>query len=213
MGLPPPRPTPYDIRRMSTITVARTSSGTALAADSLTTFDGLRLPPDLDAASEKVLRLDTDAGPVAVGVVGFSAHFLVLQDALERFEGLDLSSRRAIFETFRSLHDVLKEEYYLLTETGQEGDPYESTQVSLLIAAPTGIFGVYDMREVHEYQRYWAMGSGAGYALGAMHARWPEAEAGDLSAGALAGVGVEAGCRFDTASEAPVTVYEVGERP
>ena len=195
---------------MSTITVARTPSGTALASDALTTFDSLRLPPDLDAAGDKVIQLDTASGPVAIGVVGFAAHYLVIQDALERFDDADLTTRRGIFETFRALHPVLKEEYYLLPETDQEGDPYESTQVSLLIAAPTGIFGVYDMREVHEFSRYWSMGSGSGYALGAMHARWHEVEAGALDAGALAALGVEAGCRFDAGSEGPVTVYEVG---
>jgi len=193
---------------MSTLTVARTAAGTAIAADALTTFDDLRLPPDLDAAGEKVLRIETGEGPVFVGVVGFAAHFLVLQDALERFDGPELTTRRGLFETFRALHPVLKDEYYLLPETDQEGDPYESTQVSLLVAAPSGIFGVYDMREVHEFTRYWAMGSGASFALGAMHARWPEAEAGDLTAGALAALGAEAGCRFDANSAPPVTVYE-----
>ena len=190
---------------MSTIAVVRTASGTAIAADALTSFDGLRLPPDLDAAGEKVIRV----GGAWVGIVGYTAHHLVIQDALERFEDPDLNSRRGIFETFRALHPVLKEEYYLLPETDQDGDPYESTQVSLLVASRGGIFGVYDMREVHEFSRFWAMGSGAGYALGAMHARWAETETGDLDAGALAAVGVEAGCRFDTASGPPVTVYEV----
>ena len=191
---------------MSTITVVRTASGTALATDALTSFDGLRLPPDLDAAGEKVVHV----GDAVVGIVGYTAHHLVIQDALERYDGTDLSSRRGIFETFRGLHPILKDEYYLLPETDQEGDPYESTQVSLLIASPGGIFGVYDMREVHEFTRYWAQGSGAHFALGAMHARWPDVEADNLDAGALAALGVEAGCRFDTASGPPVTVYEVG---
>lgn len=191
---------------MSTLTVARTASGVAIASDALTTFNDLRLPPDLDAAGEKVIRV----GDAYVGIVGYTAHHLVIQDALERFEDADLGSRRGIFETFRALHPVLKDEYYLLPETDQEGDPYESTQVSLLVAAPAGIFGVYDMREVHEFTRYWAMGSGASFALGAMHARWPEVEAGTLDAGALAAVGVEAGCRFDPSSGPPITVYEVG---
>ncbi len=190
---------------MSTLTVTRTATGVAIASDALTSFDGLRLPPDLDAAGEKVVRV----GDAYVGVVGFTAHHLVIQDALERFEDADLGSRRGIFETFRALHPILKDEYYLNPETDQEGDPYESTQVSLLIAAPTGIFGVYDMREVHEFTRFWAMGSGAAYALGAMNARWPEVEAGVLDAGALAAIGVEAGCRFDPSSGPPVTVYEV----
>ena len=189
---------------MSTITVARVGHRIAMSADALTTFDETRLPPELDAAGEKIVRVETAGGEAYVGIVGFTAHVLVLQDALERMEDADLSSRRGIFETFRALHPVLKEDYYLLPDSGQEGDPYESTQVSLLVAAPTGIFGVYDMREVHEFSRFWAMGSGASYALGAMHARWAGAEQGALDAAALAALGVEAGCAFDRSSAPPV---------
>ena len=189
---------------MSTITVARAGGHLAMSADALTTFDETRLPPEMDGAGEKIVRVETPRGEACVGIVGYTAHVLVIQDALERMDDADLSSRRGIFETFRALHPVLKEDYYLLPDSGQEGDPYESTQVSLLVAAPTGLFGVYDMREVHEFSRFWAMGSGAAYALGAMHARWPEAERGDLAADALAAAGVEAGCLFDRSSAPPV---------
>ena len=189
---------------MSTITVAHVGGQLAMSADALTTFDETRLPPDMDGAGEKIVRVETPRGEAYVGIVGYTAHALVLQDALERMEDADLSSRRGIFETFRALHPVLKEDYYLLPDSGQEGDPYESTQVSLLVAAPTGIFGVYDMREVHAFTRFWAMGSGAAYALGAMDARWPEAERGGLDAAALAAAGVGAGCRFDRSSAPPV---------
>ena len=68
---------------MSTITVVRTASLAALATDALTSFDGLRLPPDLDAAGEKVVRV----GGAVVGIVGYTAHHLVIQDALERYPG------------------------------------------------------------------------------------------------------------------------------
>ena len=190
---------------MSTLTVARKGSRIAIASDALTTFDETRLPPDNDAAPEKIVRI----GDAYVGIVGFTAHHLVIQDALERMETADFSSRRAIFETFVDLHPVLKEDYYLLPESGEEGDPYESTQVSILIASPHGIFGVYDMREVHEFKRYWAMGSGFAYALGAMSARYD----GAPDAAAVASLGVEAGCTFDRSSGPPVTVYELDVEP
>jgi ATP-dependent protease HslVU (ClpYQ) peptidase subunit len=129
----------------------------------------------------------------------------VLKQALEDFAasdgGLDLSSREAVFETFRQLHPVLKETYYLLPESGQEGDPYETSQISVLIASPGGIFGVYDMREVHGYRRYWAMGSGYPFALGAMWGAYDTMEAERL-----AQHGVRAGCAFDRSSGAPVWV-------
>lgn len=195
---------------MSTITVVRKGDQLAIAADALTTFDDTRLPPDNDAAPEKIVAVETPLGPAYVGVVGFTAHHLVLQDALEAMPDADLLSRRGIFETFRRLHPVLKDDYYLLPESGQEGDPYESTQISLLVCAPTGIFGVYDMREVHAFERYWSMGSGYAFALGAMHARYGDA---DLDAGALAALGVEAGCTFDRSSAPPVQTFTLDLQP
>lgn len=189
---------------MSTLTVARKGSRIAIASDALTTFDETCLPPDNDAAPEKIVQI----GDAYVGIVGFTAHHLVIQDALERLETADFSSRKAIFETFVDLHPILKEDYFLLPDSGEEGDPYESTQVSILIASPAGIFGVYDMREVHEFKKYWAMGSGFAYAIGAMHARYD----GAPDAAAVASLGAEAGCTFDRSSGLPVTVFEIEAR-
>ena len=67
---------------MSTLTVARKGSRIAIASDALTTFDDTRLPPDNDAAPEKIVRI----GDAYIGIVGFTAHHLVIQDALERLE-------------------------------------------------------------------------------------------------------------------------------
>jgi len=191
---------------LSTLTVARKDGRIAIASDALTTFDETRLPPDNDAAPEKIVRI----GEAYVGIVGFTAHHLVIQDALERMDDADLASRRGLFETFRRLHPVLKDEYYLLPESGEEGDPYESTQISILVASPHGIFGVYDMREVHEFKRFWAMGSGFAYALGAMEARYAD---DTLDAAALASVGVEVGCAFDRSSALPASVFEMEVSP
>lgn len=187
---------------MSTITVARKGQQLAIAADALTTFDETRLPPENDAAPEKILAVETPVGTAYIGSVGFTAHHLVLQDALERMPDADLLSRRGIFDTFRRLHPILQDDYYLLPESGEEGDPYESTQMSLVVAAPTGLFGVYDMREVHEFSRYWAMGSGSAFALGAMHALY-----GTATAEELATRGAEAGCVFDRSSAPPVQTF------
>jgi ATP-dependent protease HslVU (ClpYQ) peptidase subunit len=188
---------------LSTITVARFDGRLAIAADALTTFEETRLPATHDAAPDKIFAV----GDAYVGIVGYTAHHLVFQDAFAQLgDDLDLSSRAGVFETFRALHPILKEEYYLLPESGEDGDPYETTHATLLIASPGGLFGVYDMREVHAFSRFWAMGSGFAYALGAMEACY-----GDLSARDLAVRGVEVGCTFDRSSGPPVQVFEVEE--
>ena len=101
---------------------------------------------------------------------------------------LDFSTKAAIFETFRKLHPILKEQHFLNPKE-EEDDPYESTQVTALVANEHGIFGVYSMREVFEYTRFWAVGSGREFALGAMHAEYPKLR----TAAAVARVGINAG--------------------
>ncbi len=170
-----------------------------MAADALTTFEETKLPPANDAAPQKIVRI----GDALVGIVGYTAHFLVLERAMAELRNPDFSSRAGVFETFHALHPILKEHYFLLPEA-EEGDPYESSQASVLIASPHGIFGVYDLREVHEYRRFWAMGSGTSFALGAMWARYEDDE---VTATALAEIGVTAGAEFDRSSALPAEVH------
>ncbi|MFW5969892.1 MAG: hypothetical protein ACOCP9_04580, partial [Halofilum sp. (in: g-proteobacteria)] len=124
----------------------------------------------------------------------------VLRERRVRF---DLRDRLSIFESFRRLHSELKEHYFLnpKEEGSEETDPYESSRIDALIAGPDGIYGVYALREVYEYARFWAIGSGAEYALGAMHACYAGAE----SAEAVAEAGIAAGAEFDTGSGLPLT--------
>ncbi|HLL19855.1 MAG TPA: MFS transporter, partial [Rubrivivax sp.] len=116
-------------------------------------------------------------------------------------DALQLDSRQGLFETFLDLHPKLKDRYFLNTKE-HDSDPYESSQFSILVANVNGIFGVESYREVFEFQRFWAIGSGRRFALGAMHALYDIAK----TAREVAQAGVMAGCEFDTSSAAPVRV-------
>jgi ATP-dependent HslUV protease subunit HslV len=72
------------------------------------------------------------------------------------------------------LHPLLKETFFLQTKE-DDNDPYESSQFSVVIANASGIFGLYSYREVFEFKEFWGIGSGRGFALGAMHAVWDKA--------------------------------------
>jgi len=184
---------------MSTVVVARKGGSLAIASDSLITFGEMRLPPGYEA-NTKLFNLRGHW----IGAVGSTAHIPVLQQALSGLskDQLKLASRSEIFETFRLLHPVLKERFFLNTKE-HDSDPYESSQISILIANAHGVFGVESYREVFEFERFWAIGSGRRYALGAMYATWPRAR----SAREVADAGVRAGCEFDTSSAAPVRLH------
>jgi len=81
--------------------------------------------------------------------------------------------------------------------------------MTLLIANQHGIFGLYSMRTVLEYERYWASGSGSDYALGAMCAVY-EAMA---DAVAIAETGVRAAIEFDDGCGAPIESHFVPLEP
>jgi ATP-dependent HslUV protease, peptidase subunit HslV len=98
-------------------------------------------------------------------------------------------------------HQILKEKYFLNIKE-EEDDPYESSQITTLIANTHGIFGVYSYREVFSFDRFWAIGSGKTFALGAMYAAFDSLG----SAHELAELGVNAGAEFDKSSALPCRV-------
>jgi ATP-dependent protease HslVU (ClpYQ) peptidase subunit len=183
---------------MTTLVVVRKGDTVAIAADSLTTFGDTRLAATHDRTYDKIVRYkDT-----FIGLCGSAAHQLVFESLLAKHDGLDFTHKLGIFETFRILHPILKEQHFL-NPREEEDDPYESTQITALIANGRGIFGVYSMREVFEYTQFWAAGTGREFALGAMHSLYSRQK----SAEAVARAGVEAGAMFDKNSGLPLTLY------
>src|SRR5258708_1019204 len=185
---------------MTTIVVVRKDQSAVIAADSLTTFGTTRLAPAYDRHPHKVACY----GDSFLGVAGSAAHQLVLENLLARTPGLQFHGKAAIYDTFRKLHPILKDEAFLNPKE-EEDDPYESSQMTVMIVNPSGIFAVYSMREVFEFDRFWAIGSGRDFPLRAMYTLYEEPK----SAAVIARAGVMAGAEFDTGTSMPVTVNEV----
>ena len=185
---------------MTTLTVVKKGEAVAIAADGLTTFGDTRLPRSYKGEHDKILSI-ADSW---IGICGSSAHHLVLQSAFSKLEDVKLGSRMEVYETFRRLHPILKEHAFLNPKEDDD-DPYESSQIQALIANSSGIYGVYSYREVFEFDRVWAAGSGRSFALGAMHALYES----ELSAARIAEAGVAAGIEFDTSSGPPIVVHEI----
>ena len=184
---------------MTIIVVVRKGGEVAIAADSQTTFgDDQKLLAGYDLHHDKIFSI----GEHHLAIAGSAAHDLVLQNALRSLKSRDLKSRAGIFETFRKLHPKLKDHFFLRPEE-EDDDPYESSQLMLLLANPHGIFGVYPMREVYEFSRFWAIGSGRAFAMGAMYTCYED----DLSAAQIAERGILAGCEFDLSSSLPMSLY------
>jgi ATP-dependent HslUV protease, peptidase subunit HslV len=185
---------------MTTIVVVKKEREIAIASDALVTFGETRLPHGYEV-NEKIFQV----GDAYIGLAGSTAHFAVLADALRGMgDDCRLGSRVQVFGTFQKLHQVLKEKYFLNTKE-EDSDPYESSQTTAVIASPAGIFGVYSYREVFSFDRFWGIGSGRNFALGAMYAIYERAG----SAKRIAELGVKAGCEFDKSSSLPVRVFSL----
>ena len=182
---------------MTTCVVVKKNDEIAIAADSLVTFGDTRLSQAYEL-NDKIFPV----GQSFVSLAGTTAHFPVMKKLLtDMGEECQLSTREQVFETFTRVHQILKDKYFLNTKE-EEDDPYESSQITALIANPHGIFGVYSYREVFSFDRFWAIGSGKTFALGAMYAAYESLG----SAKEIAELGVSAGAEFDKSSALPCRV-------
>jgi ATP-dependent HslUV protease subunit HslV len=185
---------------MTTCVVVRKNGHVAIAAESLVTFGDTRLPHAFEE-NRKIFPI----GESLITLAGTAAHFPVMRKLLTAMgDECRLHDRDAVFDTFSRVHAVLKEQYFLNTRE-DEDDPYESSQLTVLIANAQGIFGVYSYREVFCFERFWGIGSGRNFALGAMHAVYDS----ELDAAAIARIGVNAGIEFDKSSAGPVIVHTI----
>ncbi len=186
---------------MSTIVAVVKNNQACIAADSLTSFGDTKLASKHIKHADKILKFAENH----MGVVGSAAHQLVLESLFKaQPEILDFSDRLAIFESLRKLHPILKEKYFLNSKE-EDDDVYESTRIDALIMNRSGIYGVYALREVDQYEQFWAIGSGSEFALGAMHSVYDALD----SAEDIAKIGVRAGAEFDRSSSLPMTSYVI----
>lgn len=183
---------------MTTCVVVKKAGEIAIAADSLVTFGDTRLASGYEE-NEKIFRI----GDSYIALSGTAAHFPVLRKLLRGLgEECRFNNRDEVFDTFTRVHEILKEKFFLNPKEDDD-DPYESSQLTALIANPFGIFGVYSYREVFCFDRFWSIGSGRSFALGAMMVAYGQ----ESSAEQVARVGVEAGVEFDRNSSAPFQIF------
>ncbi len=184
---------------MSTVVVVRKNNSACIAADTLTSFGDTKQSAEFVADSSKIIHFSN----FYMGIVGSAAHMLVMKSLFKHHQDkVDFSNQLSIFESFQKIHPILKDEYYLNTKD-EDNDAYETSRIDALLMTKTGIYGVYSLREVDEYTQYWAIGSGAEYAIGAMHAVYSEMD----SAEKIAISGIEAGAKFDNGSSLPLVTH------
>jgi len=186
---------------MSSIVVVKKARKAVIAADSLTTFGRTKFGKKYQRNPEKIHKFESSY----IGLVGDAAHSNVFENIIDRFsKELRFDSRKHIFETYLNLHQILKDKFHLNPDAAEDV-AYQSRQIDALIANENGIFGIFEFREVHEFEKFWAIGSGKPYALGAMYAVYDQLDDPEE----VAKVGISASCEFDNACELPMSLYSL----
>jgi len=186
---------------VSTIVVVRKRNLACIACDTLASVGSVKQKAHYCAVPDKIFGFrDT-----WIGTVGYAVHNAVLKSYFARHaDDIKLGNPAEIFETWRQMHRVLREEYHM-NPRAESDDAYQTTRISALLASPRGIFGVTPSRDVECFPRFWAIGSGAHFALGAMFTLFDRID--DVEE--IARAGIAAGSEFDDGSELPVAMHVV----
>lgn len=190
---------------MTTIVVVRKNGEAVIGADTLGTYGDQRESATYIKNASKLIQV----GDTWLAVTGHAALDMILRGVFagKKSRGAPrygFHSIDEILHTGLSLHRLLKEDYFLNTDEDDD-DSFESSRMNVLIANPSGIFGLCARRTVFEYTQFYAFGSGEQYALGAMHARYDS----NASAEAIARAGLEAAVSFDTGTGAPLEIQKI----
>ncbi len=111
-------------------------------------------------------------GSAYLGTTGWGLYDNILTDFLSRERKVDLSDERSIFTFFLRLWKAMHEHYTLVDDKRDSDDesPFADLDAAFLIVNPNGIFYVASDLSVTKFRQYFAIGSGANYSLGALHA-------------------------------------------
>lgn len=173
-----------------------------IASDSLTISGGSRKQTaDHVVNSEKIVKWGTSY----MGTTDHPVWPLVLKSYINQSkQSPSLKSKEEIFDELLKMHQVLKDKYFLVTEEDDD-DEFESSRFESLIVNSHGIFKTYALRSVQHFIHFAAIGSGASYALGALHALYDRLDSAEEIAKAALSIVVE----FDDSSGLPGIFHSV----
>lgn len=173
-----------------------------IASDSMTIIgSSTKLTGDQLVDSEKIVKW----GSSHIGITDHPVWTLVIKSYIKQSKQIPaLKSREEIFDELLKMHHVLKEKYYLVP-VEDDTDPFESSRFESLIVNSHGIFKTYDLRSVQHFIHFAAIGSGASYALGALHALYDRIE----SAEEIAKAALDAVVEFDDSSGLPGSFHTI----
>jgi ATP-dependent HslUV protease subunit HslV len=187
---------------MSVAVAVRKGNRIAVAADTQENYgDRKVLRGNHDAT--KILRV----GRGYLAMTGWGLYDNIFRDYLANRRAPRLGSEAEIFSFFVTFWRQLHRRYSLVKDQidEEEPSPFADLDSSFLVVNRAGIFHVSGNMSVMTFKEYYAIGSGAPYALGALHALHRER----LTAEAMARKACQAATAFDIYSGGELDVHVV----
>lgn len=135
-------------------------------------------------------------GASYVGSTGWGLYDNILDDFLKNVKNPSLMTSGGIFKFFLRLWKELHEKYtFVNDQCDKDNDsPFGNLDASFLVVNRNGIFHVDCDMSVNPFEKYYAIGAGEDFALGALHCLYET----DLGAKELAERAVETAINFST---------------
>ncbi len=188
---------------MSIAVAVRKRGRIVVAADSQDTFNDRRVLRDNHGAS-KIVR----TGSSYIACTGWGVYDNILRDYLARGARPRLGSERAVFAFFIAFWRQLHKRYQFVNDQVPDENapsPFADLDSCFLVVNRSGLYYVTGNISVMAFKKYYAIGSGASYALGALHVLYDQ----DLSAEALARRACQAASTFDVYCGGDIDVHHV----
>jgi ATP-dependent protease HslVU (ClpYQ) peptidase subunit len=183
---------------MSVIVGVTKEKEISIASDTQSSRGSLKILDGYKAQDSKIYKIDN----TLLGITGWHAIEQIFEHILKNKPKIfDFTSRIKIFESLLQIQDILEEEYFI--ETREKDDqPVSSNQLTAIVVNKHGLFDIDSYREVSQFSKFWAIGSGQEYALGAMHALYDK----EYKANEIAKAGIKSACDFDDGCSLPFKI-------
>ena len=186
---------------MSIVVAVARDDRVVMAADTLTSFGNEVSPPD-NQRSTKIRQV----GGSLLGRSGWGVYNNILDDLLDAEKPPALDDSASIFGFFNELWKTLHKRYAFVNDQAKRKDsPFGDLGGSFLVANKSGIYYVAPNLGVTTFKKYFAIGTGADYSLGALF----QLQSGTADAEAMARAAVETAIAFNLNCGGEIDLLEV----
>jgi ATP-dependent HslUV protease subunit HslV len=156
---------------MSIVVAVKKGKDIVVAADGLTVFGSVKPAPG-NVAVSKIRRV----GRALVASTGWCLYENIMNDYLAGRKSVRLEDEGDVFRFFMGFWRALRKKYSYVNDQCEEKDsPFADLDSQFLVATRKRILYVPTDMSVTEFRKFHAIGSGADFAVGAMHVLYDQA--------------------------------------